>query len=122
MNRFVRIFLIVVGIFLATAITMYLLVRFYNSEGLSLFSSSLIAGGIVAGLSLPVLLWLVLKSPSLDSYSGFALEEIELDEDELADAVSHWVYGNSKKRVEGELRFLEDEDGTVTCRATVRKD
>lgn len=122
MNRFLRILFIVVGIFLATAITMYILARFNPADGMSLLSSSLVAGGIVAGLSIPVLLWLVLKAPSLDSYSGFALEEIDLDEDDLNEAVSNWVYAEKKKRLEGDLRFLEDDDGNVSCRVTVRKD
>ena len=122
MNRFLRIILIVIGIFLATAISMFVMVKLQSSVDLTLISSSLIAGGIVAGLSIPVLLWLVLKTPSLDSYSGFALEEIDMNEDELAEAVANWVFTTHRKRVEDDLRFLEDDDGNVTCRVTVRID
>ena len=122
MNRYLRVLFIVAGIFLVTAVSTYAITRFNPAEGMSLLVSSLVAGGIVAGLSIPVLLWLVLKAPSLDSYTGFELEEVDLDEDELNDAVSTWIYIHRRKRVEGDLRFLEDDDGNVSCRATVHKD
>jgi hypothetical protein len=122
MNRFLRILGIIAGIFLVTAITVFILARFNPAEGMSLLSSSVLAAGIVAGLSIPVLLWLGMKAPSLNSYSGFALEEVDINETELSEAVSNWLYVHRRKRLEGELRFLEDDDGNVTCRATVRKD
>ena len=122
MNRFLRVLFIVVGIFLVTAVSTFTITRFSPTDGGSLLVASLAAAGIVAGLSIPVLLWLMLKAPSLDSYSGFQLEEVDLDEDDLNEAVSTWVYIHRKQRVEGELRFLEDDDGNVSCRATVRKE
>ena len=122
MYRFFRIIFIVIGFFLVTALTVFFMVKLQSKVELTLVSSALIAGGIVAGLSIPVLLWLVLKAPSLDSYSGYALEEIEMNEEELSEAVANWVFTTHRKRVEDNLRFLEDDDGNVTCRLTVRKD
>ncbi len=122
MKRVFTIAAIVSGIFLVTVATVVILTRILAASEQPTFILALISGGIVAGLSLPVLIWLALKPVSLEQYSAFALEEIDLDEDDLTEAVGNWVYARYKRRMEDDARFLEDEDGNVTCRVTVRKD
>ncbi|RKX89189.1 MAG: hypothetical protein DRZ90_17370 [Spirochaetes bacterium] len=122
MKRFFTVTLIVVGIFLVTVATVFILSRFSVVSGKSALSFALISGGVVAVLSLPVLIWLAVSSGNLENYSAFTVEEIGLTEDELTEAVGNWVYSRYKRRMEDEARFLEDEEGNVTCRVTVRKD
>ncbi len=122
MKRILTIAVIVLGIFLVTFVTVFLLTRISEASERSTLVVAFISGGIVAGLSLPVLIWLSLRPMNLDQYSAFTLEEIDLDEDELTEAVGNWIYARYKLRMEDEARFLEDEDGNVSCRVTVRKD
>lgn len=122
MRRVLTIAVIVLGIFLVTAVTVFILTRISEASERSTVVVAFISGGIVAGLSLPVLIWLSLRPVNLEKYSAFTLEEIDLDEDELNEAVGNWIYARNKRRMEGEARFLEDEDGNVSCRVTVRKD
>jgi len=122
MKRFFTVTLIVLGIFLVTVATVFILSRFSVVSGKSALSFALISGGVVAVLSLPVLIWLAVSSGNLENYSAFTVEEIGLTEDELTEAVGNWVYSRYKRQMEDEVRFLEDEEGNVTCRVTVRKD
>lgn len=122
MKRFLTVAIIVIGIFIVTAVTVFLLTRISENSDRSTMIVALISGGIVAGGSLPVLIWLSLRPQNLENYSAYTLEEIDLDEDELAEAVENWIYIKHKRRMENDVRFLEDEDGNVTCRVTVRKD
>lgn len=122
MKRLLTVAIIVIGIFIVTAVTVFILTRISETSDRSTLIVALISGGIVAGGSLPVLIWLSLKPENLENYSAFALEEIDLDEDELTEAVENWIYIKHKRRMENDARFLEDEDGNVTCRVTVRKD
>lgn len=122
MKRFLTVAIIVIGIFVVTAVTVFVLTRISETSDRSTLIVAFISGGIVAGGSLPVLIWLSLRPQNLENYSAFALEEIDLDEDELTEAVGNWIYIKHKRQMENEVRFLEDEDGNVTCRVTVRKD
>ncbi len=122
MRRILTIAVIVLGIFLVTLVTVFILTRISEASERSTLVVAFISGGIVAGLSLPVFIWLSLRPVNLDQYSAFTLEEIDLDEDELTEAVGNWIYARYKLRMEDEARFLEDEDGNVSCRVTVRKD
>lgn len=122
MRRILTIAVIVLGIFLVTLVTVFILTRISEASERSTLVVAFISGGIVAGLSLPVLIWLSLRPVNLDQYSAFTLEEIDLDEEELTEAVGNWIYARYKLRMEDEARFLEDKDGNVSCRVTVRKD
>jgi len=121
-KKFFTVTLIVIGIFLVTVAAVFFLSRISAfSERPALFIA-LVSGGIVAGLSLPVFAWLTFRPGSLEDYSAFALEEIDMNEEDLKESVGNWIYFRYKRRMEGDARFLEDEDGNVTCRVTVRKD
>lgn len=122
MKRLLTVTIIVIGIFLVTAVTVYILDMISETSDRSTLIFALISGAIVAGGSLPVLIWLSLRPANLENYSAYALEEMELSEDELNEAVGNWIYMKHKRRMENEARFLEDEDGNVTCRVGVRKD
>ncbi len=122
MKRTLTIVAIVIGIFLVTAVTVFLMTRISENSDRSTIVVALIAGGIVAGLSVPVFIWQSLSPGNPEQYSAYALEEIDLDEEELTEAVGNWVYARYRRRMEDDARFLEDEDGNVTCRVTVRKD
>ena len=121
-KRFLTLCIIVVGIFLVTVAAVIILARITALQEKPAFYSALITGAVVAGLSLPVLIWLLLSSNRLEHYSAFEIEEIELSEDDLNQAVENWVYAHHKRRMEEDARFLEDDDGNVTCRVSVRKD
>ena len=112
----------VAGVFLVTTLLSFALSFSPSVSEKTPIGGALFIGAVISLASLPVFVWLALKPPSLDSYSGFTLEEMELDEDELFEAVSNWVFVKHKRRAEGSVRFLEDEDGNVGCRVTVRKD
>lgn len=113
---------IVSGLFIVSVVTAMFIPRAGGEEGPSILAAALISGGIVAAAALPFILWLAVKPIRPDQYSAYTLEEIELDERELNDAVGNWVYARYRKRAEEDARFLEDEDGSVSCRVTVRKD
>ena len=121
-KRFFTVFLIVTGFFLVTAAAVFFSNRISASSGKPLLFIALISGGIAAVLGLPVLVWLAFKPAGLDNYSAFTVEELDLNEEELTDAVRNWVFARYRRRMEEDVRFLEDEDGNVTCRVTVRKD
>jgi len=121
-NRILASLIIVSGLFAVSVVTALFIPRAGGEEGPSLLAAALISGGVVAAAALPFLLWLAVKPVKPDQYSAYALEEIELDEKELNDAVGNWVYARYRKRAEEDARFLEDEDGSVSCRVTVRKD
>ena len=82
----------------------------------------LIIACAITGIYLPILIWLYLQASSLKHYSGVTLEEMELDEDELSEAVSNWIYFTHKKRMEGRVRFLEDKEKNIRCRVTIQAD
>jgi hypothetical protein len=121
-KRTLTVIAIVIVIFLVTAVTVFLMTRISENSDRSTIVVALIAGGIVAGLSVPVFIWQSLSPGNPEQYSAYPLEEIDLDEDELTEAVGNWVYARYRRRMEDDARFLEDEDGIVTCRVTVRKD
>ncbi len=122
MKRYFTVTLIVLGIFLVTVATVFILSRFSVASGKPAMSFALISGGVVSALSLPILIWLAVGSGNLENYSAFTVEEIGLSEEELTEAVGNWVYSRYKRRMEDEAHFLEDEEGNVTCRVTVRRD
>lgn len=88
----------------------------------SVAGKSLIIAGVVTGVYLPVLIWLYVQSISLKRYSGITLEEMELDEEVLSEAVANWIYINHKKRMEGSARFYEDRANNVKCRVTIQSE
>lgn len=112
----------VVGVFLVTTLLVFALSFSPSVSEKHPVVGALIIGTVIGTASLPLFVWLALRPSSLGNYAGYTLEEIELDEDELAEAVSNWVFAEHKRRIEGPVRFLEDEDGNVNCRVTVRKD
>ncbi|RLW70694.1 MAG: hypothetical protein B6D68_00505 [spirochete symbiont of Stewartia floridana] len=83
---------------------------------------SLIIACAITGVYLPVLIWLYIQSSSLKRYSGVTLEEMELDEDALSEAVANWLYFTHRKRMEGRVRFLEDKEKNIKCRVTIQSD
>lgn len=104
------------GLFLVPAISVFLLFQ-QDVTQVGLFNKSLIAGAIVTGIYLPILLRLYLLS---DTYTGIPLEELELNEEDLKDAVANWVYSRHHKQLEGRIRFIGDEKNAIKCRITVR--
>jgi hypothetical protein len=122
LKRFLPSLITVAGIFAAAAVTIIITTRVAESTDRSTAFIALVTGAVAAGLSLPVLIWLSFRSPHLNRYSAYTLEELDLSQDDLTEAVGNWVYGRYRQRMENTPSFLEDEDGNVTCRVTVRKD
>ncbi len=121
LGRFLSVLLLIAGIFIATAVTTFFLTKTAPADGMQPVVRALIAGGVVAVVCMAVL-FLLFRRASMSGYSGYALEEMELDEDELTEAVTNWVFMAHRRRVEENLQFLEDENGHVSCRVKIRKD
>jgi hypothetical protein len=121
-KRFLTVFLIASGIFLVTAASVYISNRILSASERPVLFFALISGGIAAALSLPIFFRLAFKPAGLENYSAFTVEEMDLNEDELTEAVRNWVFAKHQLRMGDDVRFLEDDDGNVTCRVTVRKD
>ncbi len=112
---------LVSGLLLLTVIVAFVIFQ-TGAAGISILVKSLITGCVVAGLYIPFLSWLFTRSTALKQYAGIPLEETVLNEENLTEAVSYWVYIRYRKHLEGRIQFLEDNVGNVICRATVRKD
>ncbi|MDA3958704.1 hypothetical protein [Oceanispirochaeta sp.] len=50
------------------------------------------------------------------------LSNLELNERDVREAVSNWVYIHYNKKVEGGLEFSRDDSGILSCKVTVRND
>jgi len=50
------------------------------------------------------------------------LSGLELNERDVKEAISNWVYIHYKKKVEGDLEFARDESGALSCKVSVRSD
>ncbi|MCG8453625.1 MAG: hypothetical protein MI717_10640 [Spirochaetales bacterium] len=110
------------SIFIASFGFIFALVQWTGKTSLAPLVEILIVAGVLTLWAGVFALWAFRPQKGLDGYAGYPLEELDLGEDELNDAVANWVFAHYRKRVEGEIRFLEDEDGGVSCRATVRKE
>ncbi|PIE04572.1 MAG: hypothetical protein CSA76_03480 [Spirochaetales bacterium] len=122
LSRVLTVVFIVLGVFIIAALTVFFLSHTSVLSKLSLPVRSLVYGGVVALLVLPVLLFFILRNKSLSGYSVYALEDLELNEAELNDAVANWVFSKYRKHVEEDVQFLENEDGSVSCRVKVREE
>jgi len=114
--------LVVVVVFLLAVAAVFILIRMQEGSDLPPWFVPVLSGGVFALISLPLLLWFAVRPPYLHQYSAFELEELTLNEEELTDAVKNWVFAKYRKRMEASPDFLENEDGEVTCRLTIRKE
>jgi len=121
-RKFFAFLLIVIVLFIVTTISVLLLVPLIEESGRSLLISGLICGGIVATLSLPIFMWITFRYATPKEYQAFVLEEITLGETEINQALDNWAYVKHRMRMEDKATFLENENGAVSCRITVRKD
>ncbi|MDC7234913.1 MAG: hypothetical protein PQJ58_16895 [Spirochaetales bacterium] len=69
----------------------------------------------------PLFFWLRMKLDS-SSIEATQLSDLELNERDIKEAVSNWVYIHYRKKVEGDLEFSRAEGGTLNCKVTVRND
>ncbi len=114
--------ILVVGTFFLSGVVFFVLSPDPAPEERTKPGSALIAALVVSGALLPVTSWLVFRASGKKPLTAYALEELDLNEDELRQAIRLWVFFHRDKQLEGDLRFLENEDGTVSCRVTVRKE
>lgn len=121
-RKFFALLLIVIVLFIVATISVLMLVPFAEESGKSLLTAALICGGIVAVLSLAVLMLITFRYATPKEYQAFVLQEINLDEAEINQAIDNWAYARHQVRMEDKATFLEDEDGAVSCRIKVRKD
>jgi len=96
--------------------------NFNKFSDLSLLLRSVVFGSAAAVIFLVFLVWIKTGSKSGNSYTAVTLEEIEVNEEELYEAVDNWVFFRHRKLREGRITFLEDDEGNVICRVMVRKD
>jgi len=114
--------LVVIVLFLVTTFSVFILVPLIEESGKSLLIAGVICGGIVATLSFPIFVWITLRYATLKEYQAFVLQEINLSEAEINQAIDNWAYTKHQMRMEDKATFLEDENGVVSCQITVRKD
>ena len=50
------------------------------------------------------------------------LSNLELNERDVREAVSNWVFIHYNKKLEGGLEFSRDDSGVLSCMVTVRND
>lgn len=76
----------------------------------------------MAALSFLILLWVVFRYTTPEKYQTFVLQEINLDEAEINQAIDSWLYTKHRMRMEDKATFLENENGSVSCQIMARKD
>jgi len=69
----------------------------------------------------PLFYWLRMRLDS-SGIEATQLSDLELNERDVKEAVSNWVYIHYRKRLEGELEFGRDENGALSCKVTVRNE
>jgi len=121
-RKFFAFLLVVIVLFIVTTIAVSMLVPLIEKSGKSVLIAGLICGGIVAALSFPIFMWITFKYATPKEYQAFVLQEVNLSEDEVNQAIESWAYARHHMRMEDKATFIEDEHGAVTCRITVRKD
>ena len=91
-------------------------------SGLSLFIRSVVFGSAAAAAFIAFFFWVKSSGKSGDNYTAVTLEELEVNEEELYEAVDNWVFYRHRKLREGRITFLEDDNGNVICRVMVRNE
>lgn len=87
-------------------------INFFQILLVGLFSTLLLA---------PLFYWLRIRLDN-SSIEATQLSDLELNERDVKEAVSNWVYIHYRKRLEGDLEFARDENGALSCKVTVRND
>jgi len=121
-RKFFAFLLVVIVLFLVTAMSIVILVPLIEESGKSLLITGLICGGIVAALSFPIFMWITFRYATPKEYQTFVLQEINLSEAEINQAIDSWAYAKYRMRMEDKATFLENGNGSVSCQITVRKD
>jgi hypothetical protein len=98
------------------------LADFLILKNLSINIFQIVLVGLFSTLLLaPLFYWLRIRLDST-GIEATQLSDLELNERDVKEAVSNWIYIHYKKRLEGELEFGRDENGALSCKVTVRNE
>lgn len=98
------------------------LADFLILKNLSINIFQVVLIGFISTLLLaPLFYWLRIRLDS-SGIDATQLSDLELNERDVKEAVSNWVYIHYRKRLEGELEFGRDENGALSCKVTVRNE
>jgi len=78
--------------------------------------------GLISSLFLSPLFYWIRTVMEHGGIEATQLSGLELNERDVREAVSNWVYIHYKKKVEGDLEFARDESGALSCKVSVRND
>ena len=81
----------------------------------------LLVGIVVSLLLQPLFIWMHFRMEQ-GGIEATRLTDLELNERDIREAVSNWVYIHYRKTLEGDLEFSRDASGVLNCKVTVRDD
>jgi hypothetical protein len=102
---------------LAVVLSDYLFLKNMSIHWLQVVLMALISSILLT----PLFYWLrvTLENGGIEATQ---LSNLELNERDVREAVSNWVYIHYNKKVEGGLEFSRDDSGVLNCKVTVRND
>ncbi|QEN09731.1 hypothetical protein EXM22_17710 [Oceanispirochaeta crateris] len=101
----------------AVVLTDYLFLKNISIHWLQVVLMALISSILLT----PLFYWLRLTLEN-GGIEATQLSNLELNERDVREAVSNWVYIHYNKKVEGGLEFSRDDSGVLNCKVTVRND
>ncbi len=93
---------------------------FFRNTDIKLFYI-LLSAALSAVLLAPLFIWIRSRGKE-GGIEATQLSDLELNERDVREAVSNWVYIHYKKKMEGNMEFSRDENGALNCRITVRSE
>ena len=102
------------------SLTLYLADLLVKSVDIRLYFILLV--GLFASVLLqPLFVWMHLRMEQ-GGIEATRLSDLELNERDLREAVSNWVFIHYRKTLEGDMEFSRDPSGVLNCKITVRED
>jgi hypothetical protein len=81
----------------------------------------LLVGAFASLLLQPLFIWMQMRMEQ-GGIEATRLSDLELNERDIREAVSNWVFIHYRKTLEGEMEFSRDASGVLNCKITVRED
>ncbi len=82
----------------------------------------IILSAAIGALLLAPLFFLFRSMTRQGGIEATQLSDLELNERDVREAVSNWVFIHYKKKMEGDMEFSRDENGALNCKITVRSE
>ena len=81
----------------------------------------LLVGFFASLLLQPLFIWMNLRMEQ-GGIEATRLSDLELNERDIREAISNWVFIHYRKTLEGDMEFSRDASGVLNCKITVRED